>query len=137
MKNINRFLVAAAALALFASTSQARADGSSACCSTASCCNDGIAASPKVRAMLDERCRNKCAPADQATVRSTVTTQTAIAASPKVQAMLDAQRTAPTQPTGPAYAGYRPVGDDGIAASPKLRQMLDERRQMVEIAPLK
>jgi hypothetical protein len=137
MKNINRFLITAAALALFASASQALADGSSACCSTTSCCNDGIAASPKVRAMLNERCRNKCAPADQAVVRNTVTPQTTIAASPKVQAMLASQRTAPATHTESGYAGYRPVGDDGIAASPKLRSMLDERQQTVEVAPLK
>jgi hypothetical protein len=137
MKNINRFLIAATALALVGSASQARADGSSACCSTTPCCNESIAASPKVRAMLDERCRNKCAPADQAGVRNTVTPQTAVAASPKAQATLNAQHTAPTQSTGSSYAGYRPVGDDGIAASPKLRSMLDDRRQTVEVAPLK
>jgi hypothetical protein len=137
MKNMNRFLIATAALSLLAFAGQARAGGSPGCCSTTSCCNDGIAASPKVRAMLDERCRNKCAPPEQATARSTVTTRTTIVASPKVSTMLNAQRTVPDNTTESGYAGYRAVGNDGIAASPKLRSMLDERRQTVEIAPLK
>ncbi len=61
--------------------------------------DDGIAASPRVRQMLNERKASKAA-----------------AAILKIA------------PTTDLYAGYRAVGSDGIAASPKVRQMLDEQR---------
>jgi len=137
MKNTYRFLIAVAALALFASAGQANAQGSSSCCS-ASCCHDSIAASPKVRAMLDERCKSKCAAPDQAILRTTTTTaQTLIAASPKVQQMQKERVAAPVVQLGSEMAGYRPTGSDGITASPKVRATLDERAPTVQIAPLK
>jgi hypothetical protein len=131
MKNTQRFLVAAAALALFVSAGQAKAGG------TDSCCDDGIAASPKVRAMLDERKARCCAAPAQVTTYRTTTRQTDIAASPKVQQMRNERTPAPGMQVNTETAGYRPTGTDGITASPKVRQMLDERRQVIEIAPLK
>lgn len=130
MKNTHGFLVAAAVLAIFASTGQVKAVG------TDSCCDDGIAASPKVRAMLDERCKSKCAATAQITV-DTITPQALIAGSPKVQQMRSERPRATVIQVSPETAGYRPTGSDGITASPKVRAMLDERRQTVEIAPLK
>ena len=103
---------------------------------TDSCCNDGIAASPKVRVMLDERCRSRCVAPAQVTTTQTVTRRTDIAASPKVQQML-AERAAASTVQSTDTVGYRSMAADGIAASPKVRAMLDERRQTVEIAPLK
>ena len=131
MKNTHRFLIAAAALALFASAGQARAGG------TDSCCDDGIAASPKVRAMLDERKANCCAAPAQATTYRNTTRQTDVAASPRVQQMRNDRTPASTVEVAPETAGYRTTGADGISASPRTRAMLDERRQAVEIAPLK
>src|SRR5258708_2175279 len=130
MKNTNRFLIAAATLALLASAGQAKAGG------TASCCDDGIAASPKVRAMLDERCNSRCADRTQASATS-ATPHTAVAASPKVQQMRGERTMAPVAQVTIETAGYSPTGVDGITASPKVRAQLDERRQAVEIAPLK
>ncbi len=130
MKNTQRFLIAAAALALFASAGQARAGG------TASCCDDGIVASPKVRAMLDERKARCCAAQTQVTTDRT-TRQTDIAASPKVQQMRNERATGPVVQVTTETAGYQATGSDGITASPKVRAMLDERRQATEIAPLK
>jgi len=130
MKNTPHFLIAGAVLALFASAGQARAGG------TASCCDDGIAASPKVRAMLDERKARCCAAQTQATYRTT-TPQTDIAGSPKVQQMRSERTPPAVRQVTTETAGYRPDGADGITASPKVRQQLDERRQTVEIAPLK
>src|SRR5882762_2308486 len=130
MKNTHRFLIAAAAVALFASAGQARA-GSSLCC------DDGIAASPKVRAMLDERKARCCMVSQQVTIHQTAP-RNYVAASPKVQQMKDGQKTLAVAPrVAPETAGYRTTGDDGITASPKVRAMLDERKQTVEIAPLK
>jgi hypothetical protein len=128
MKNSIRFLLAGAVITLLTAAGQARAGG------TASCCNDGITASPKVRAMLDERCMSQCAAPAQPTV-STVTRQTEFAASPKVQQMRSERANAAvvTMET----AGYRATGDDGITASPKVRAQLDQRSQSVQIAPLK
>ena|SRR5260221_10411110 len=131
MKNTSRFLVAAAALALFASAGQAKAGG------TDSCCDDGIAASPKVRAMLDERKARCCAAQTQVTTYQTTIRQTDVAASPRVQQMRNDRTPAPVVQVAPETAGYRPTGSDGITASPKVRAMLDEHRQTVEIAPLK
>lgn len=129
MKNTHGFLIVAAALALLASAGQAKAGGTDACC------NDGIAASPKVRAMLDERCKSRCAPA-QVTV-TTTTHRTDIAASPKVQQMRSERAQASVAQVATETTGYRPTSSDGITASPKVRAKLNERSQAVEIAPLK
>jgi hypothetical protein len=105
---------------------------------------DGIAASPKVRMMLNER-------ALSAALRETAPTGTAagyravggdgIAASPKLREML-AQQTRNQMVIPPSTyvvsAGYRATGQDGIAASPKLRAQLDERNGATfQIAPVK
>src|SRR5262249_36822487 len=84
MKNSHRLLIAAAALTVIDAASQARAGGAS-CCS-ASCCNGNSAASPKVRASLNERCVSTCSSTSQGGV-STTGYQAGIAASPKIQQM--------------------------------------------------
>jgi hypothetical protein len=115
---------------LLVSATSAFAGGADTCCS-ASCCNDRTAASPKVRAMLDERCASKCTPASQ--TASTISPNTAIAASPKQHQMRsDSAPVVSTQ-----TAGSPTTVSDGIAASPKVRAQLDERRQSVVVAPLK
>ena len=129
MKNSARFLIAAAALTLLVSGSQAWAGPSS-------CCKDSIAASPKVRAMLDERNANCCA-TQQKVVTTTITSQATLAGSPKVQQMRRERPMTTAGLEGSEVAGYKATGSDGITASPKVRAMLDERRQTVEIAPLK
>ena len=132
MKNANRFIIAAAALALFASAGQIQAQ-------SLAVGDDGIAASPKVRQMLNEwnaRIAAQAA-APQATAQPAAR-QDNVAASPKVQQLRKEQMTRVAAPR-PAVetAGYRATGSDGITASPKARAMLDERRQTVEVAPLK
>src|SRR5207244_9205194 len=62
MKSSNRLLIAAAALALFASASQIKAQSQAVG-------DDGIAASPKVRQMLNEWKARAAAP-QQVTIRS-------------------------------------------------------------------
>ena len=125
-------MIAAVAGLLLASGGHARAGGTDACCS-GSHCDDGIAASPKVRAALNERCTSRCASGTSMTSTSTVTRQTDVAGSPRVQRMRAEQAAS----SSTMHSGYRTAGDDGIAASPKVRAQLDERRQTVEIAPLK
>ena len=128
MKNPYRLLIAAAALALFASAGQIKAQSQAVSA-------DGIAASPKVRQMLNERKAREAAP-QQVTI-NLITSQATIAGSPKVQQMRNERMPAPVLQTGRETAGYRPTGPDGITASPKVRQMLDEHPQTVEVAPLK
>ena len=122
-------MIVAVAGLLIASAAPAKAGG------TDSCCSDGIAASPKVRAALDEQCNNRCTP-QQVTTTQTVIRHSDVAASPKVQQMRAERVVAPVVQTMET-ASYRPTGADGITASPKVRAQLDERRQTVEIAPLK
>ena len=135
MKKLSYAMIAAVAGLLLASAGQARAGEMDSCCS-GSHCDDGIAASPKVRAMLDDRCKSRCASGTSMTSAQTVTRQTDVAASPKVQQMR-AERTASATVHNTETAGYQPTGRDGITASPKVRSQLDDRRQTVEIAPLK
>jgi hypothetical protein len=104
--------------------------------------DDGIAASPKVRQMLNER-----KAAAQARQSGSVTVASAsyravgadgIAASPKVRQMLDQRKAgAGSVETGGLYAGYRATGADGVTASPKVRAQLDERGSQFQIAPVK
>ena len=124
MKNTRYFLIVAAALAVFASAGQAKAGGSS-CCS-GSCCDDGIAASPKVRAMLDERCKSKCVTSVPATV-NTITRQTDIAASPRVQQMRNEpmQATVTVIQTAPETVGYQPTGPDGCSPATRTKHRLE------------
>lgn len=121
-------LIAAAAITLFASAGQIQAQYQAVG-------DDGIAASPKVRQMLNERKARATAP--QEVTINRIVPQTTVAASPKVQQMLKERAPATVPEVGPETAGYRPTGSDGITASPKLRAMLDEREQTVQIAPLK
>jgi hypothetical protein len=135
MKKLTYPLIAAVAGLVIVSANPAQAGENSSCC-TGSCCNKSIAASPKVRAMLDERCRSKCAPPDH-TMVSTVKPQTSFAASPKAQQMNSKGAPATVIQVASETAGYQPTGSDGITASPKVRAMLNERSQAVQIAPLK
>ena len=129
MKNTSRFLVAAAALALFASAGQTKAQSQLSS-------DDGIAASPKVRQMLEER-KARAMVAPQIVVQQTAP-QDNVAASPKVQQLRNEQMArAYSQPASVETAVYKPTGSDGITASPKLRSLLNERQQTIEIAPLK
>jgi hypothetical protein len=128
MKNSNRLLIAAAALALFASAGQIKAQSQAVG-------DDGIAASPKVRQVLNERKARAAAP-QQVTINQ-IAPETTVAASPKVQQMLNERTRAAVPQVGPETASYRATGSDGITASPKVRAMLDEHRQTIEFAPLK
>ena len=132
MKNTNRFLIVAAAAILLASAGQSRAQYQAVG-------DDGIAASPKVRQMLEERKdRSACCvtPAEVTTYQATP--QDNVVASPKVQQMRREESVrATTYSPAMQTAGYKATGADGITASPKVRGMLDERKQVVEIAPLK
>src|SRR5438105_9297108 len=104
MKKLSYPLIAAVASLLIASASQVQAGGSS------SCCDDGIAASPKVRAILDERCKSHCtAPAQMAV---TTTRHTDIAASPRVQQMRHERMPRPVFLSSET-ASYRATGSDG------------------------
>ena len=128
MKNANRLLIAAVALALFASAGQIKAQSQAVG-------DDGIAASPKVRQLLNERKASDAAP-QQVTI-NLITSQATIAGSPKVQQMRTQRAPATVLQAGPETASYKATGTDGITASPKVRAMLDERKQTFEIAPLK
>jgi hypothetical protein len=128
MKNTHSFLIA---IALITTASQAKAG-------VGPSCHEGIAASPKVSAALNERCMIHCASQTQATSSTINTTQhTAIAASPKVLQMRNEQMLARMPQVGSQTVAYQPTSSDNIAASPKVRAALDERSQTVEIAPLK
>jgi hypothetical protein len=129
MKKLSYPIIAAVAGLFIASAGSVLAGGSDACCATG-CCHDRTAASPKLRAALNERCATKCAPASQ--TASTITPNTAVAASPKTLQMRN-ENTA----SGVASQTAGSVTADGIAASPKVRAMLNERAQTVEIAPSK
>jgi hypothetical protein len=130
MKKLSYPIIAAVAGLLVVSAGSAMAGG------TPTCCNDGIAASPKVRAMLDERCKSQCAAPAQITV-NTIKPQATVAGSPKVQQMLSERPAATVMQAAPETAGYQPTGSDGITASPKVRATLNERSQTVQVAPLK
>jgi hypothetical protein len=130
MKKLTYPMIAAVAGLFIASASSAWAGGTDGCCS-ATCCNKGTAASPKVHATLNERCVSKCAPASQ--TASTITPNTAVPASPKTQQI----RSENTRANVVSLQVSGSVVADGIAASPKVRSQFNERQQTVEIAPLK
>lgn len=137
MKNANKFLLVAAAAAMFSLATSASAQSSVGYRPTG---DDGITASPKVRQMLNER---KAVPSTPSTTVASVgyqpTGSDGITASPKARQMLDSRKTVASAPsTAVASVGYKPTGDDGITASPKARQQLDERRgNQFMVAPLK
>jgi hypothetical protein len=106
--------------------------------------DDGIAASPKLRLVLNERARaNTLSQADTfvTPVGYRVVAHRDIAASPKVREMLNEQkRNAAVIPSSTAVAdvGYRATGADGIAASPKLREQIEGHcSQEFQVAPVK
>ncbi len=112
--------------------------------------DDGIAASPKVRQMLNERKASKAAAALSRNAPTLgvyagyrAVGSDGIAASPRVRQVLDEQRASRTLTTplqeSMAVASYRPVGNDGLAASPKVRQQRHERARggALMIAPIK
>jgi len=129
MKTLNYPLIVTIAGLLLGSAGRVQAD-------TSSWSNDGIAASPKIRAMLDEQYKSRSAAPAQPPV-TTTRSRAEIAASPKIQQMRSERPSAPVIVVSTETAGYRPTGPDGITASPKVRSQLDERRSVIEIAPLK
>jgi hypothetical protein len=133
MKNTNHLVILAAVTLLLASTTPSKAQYQAVG-------DDGIAASPKVRQMLNERKAAPITPGDAAqVVNSKPASEYKIVASPKVRQMLNEQAAfkAASTVTSTPVVGYQAVGDDGIAASPKLREMLKERSPAIQIAPLK
>ena len=134
MKNLNKILFAAAIATTFSLANNANAQFKPTT-------DDGIAASPKVRQMLNEKAV-AARPTLSVPVVGVIYRTPALAgvtASPKVHQML-AQRkvvVSGTPSAEVASAGYRATGPDGITASPKLRQQLDERGTQIMIAPLK
>jgi hypothetical protein len=97
--------------------------------------NDGIAASPNVRQMLDERQRSAAAAlAPKPTAYYPGPAGDGIAASPKVRQMLDEHKVRAKAPAEVAASHSRtPV--DGIAASLKVRQQLEQNSQSFQVAP--
>jgi hypothetical protein len=101
--------------------------------------DDGIAASPKVRAMLNERPRAPITGPTAEIVLKPARATYDIAASPKVRQMLNETESRTTVPAAPAVAvNHTRPADDGITASPKVRAQLNERsNNAIQIAPLK
>ena|SRR5438105_3355769 len=124
----NRILLSLGAVALFWG-------------SASNACDNSIAASPKMRQMLDEQCAD-CASCAWRDAGYIAVGDDGIVASPKMRQILD-ERQPVFGGTGTALdvstgASYQVVGDDGVAASPKMRQLLDEQKlSPEEVAPLK
>jgi len=133
MKNLNKVLLAAAFAASFSLVQNASAQFKPTV-------DDGIAASPKVRQMLNERAAATRVQA--ATPTGSVTYHNpadGVTASPRaLQALAERKVVVSGAPkTEIATTGYRATGDDGITASPKLRQQLGERGPTLMVAPVK
>jgi hypothetical protein len=100
---------------------------------------DGIAASPKVQQMLNERAARSVASAPASTITYRTPGLDGITASPKVRQTLANRKVvvggAPAVEV--TSAGYNPSGMDEVAASPRLRSQLNERSTPIVIAPLK
>jgi hypothetical protein len=137
MKSLNKVLFATAVAA-----GLSLAQSASAQCKPTG--DDGIAASPRVRQILNESTTPMCCSGGrcaQITTRVSVwDPSVGVTASPKVREMLASQKRvvvldAPATVTG--NASYRPTGDDGITASPRVRQQLDERAPSLMVAPVK
>ena len=97
--------------------------------------DDGITASPKVRAMLNDRVR-----ASSLSLANNFSFQApaGIATSPKVLQTLADRKSGPAAPQETTMVAAQPRTGDGISASPKLREQLDERSsRQLQIAPLK
>ena len=133
MKNLNSILFAAAIAATIGLANNANAQFKPTT-------GDGIAASPKVRQMLNERAaKARVAPATPAVTVTYGNPGDGVTASPRVRQMLNEQKVviSQTPSTEVAVVGYGSRGAEGIAASPKLRQQLNERSSPIIIAPLK
>src|SRR5436309_2418584 len=91
---------------------------------------DGIAASPKLRQILDEQ-----------KARMNSAGMPAYQGGSEEQSMSDSpgrgedftQPIAWNPPTTRQGGSYSPLGDDGLVASPKLREQLNERQQRLEL----
>ena len=134
MKKTNHLIFLAAVSLIFASAVPSKAQYKPVG-------DDGIAASPKLRQMLNERA-TRLAVTSQSTSRVVgykPLGDDGITASPKLREILNerAARLTATSESGSRVVGYKPVGKDGITASPKLRELLDERAGTIQIAPLK
>jgi hypothetical protein len=133
MTNLNKVLFATAlaatiSLATNASAQYRPTDG------------DGIAASPKVRQMLNERAAaTRVVPATPTVTVTYRNPAEGLTASPKARQMLAERKVvitgAPAMEV--AAARYTPASPDGITASPKVRSQLNERPTTILIAPLK
>ncbi|HWQ91905.1 MAG TPA: hypothetical protein VN673_09555 [Clostridia bacterium] len=104
--------------------------------------DDGIAASPKLRQMLNERKFAKAVTVRNAefAVSQQRAMKDGIAASPKVRQSLNEQKARArdnSQVSAVASVGYKPTGSDGITASPRTRQQINERTPSVLVAPVK
>ncbi len=133
MKNLNKILFATAFAASLSLAQNASAQFQSTV-------DDGIAASPKVRQMLNERAAATRLQATTPTVTVTYVNPAAgVTAPPKTLQMLAERKVvvSGTPSTEIATVGYRPTGDDGITASPKHRQQLGERGPTLMVAPVK
>ena len=107
-------------------------------------CDDGIAASPRLRAILEERrSADGCTCSDVVYFRDAgykAAGDDGITASPKLRAMLDERRMA-VGGVGSALESssgveYNAAGHDVIAPPPKVRQMLkDEDQRSFELVP--
>ena len=101
--------------------------------------NDGIAASPKVRQMMNERQANftSVSVANPAVVVQT-SSAPAIAASPKVSQFLAEQRANQAALKAPTVYMQPESAQTGIAASPRVQKEISERTTpAIQIAPLK
>jgi hypothetical protein len=101
---------------------------------------DGVTASPKVRARLNERAAQlRAASITVASVNLIHSADDGIAASPKLRAQLDERKAASTLAVDTSPSTTR-KSNDGIAASPKVRQQLHDRsseQNEIQIAPIK
>ena len=123
MKTLSRITLAAAFAAVFTLANNASADG--------------IAASPKVQQMLNERAARSIVSAPVSTVTLQTSGREGITGSPKVLQILAERKVSGASETDVVSAGYNPTGADGVTASPKLRAQINERSAPVIIAPLK
>jgi hypothetical protein len=92
---------------------------------------DGVAASPKLREMLESRRTVASAPA------TVITVNDGIVASPKLRERLDSEKTIPTSTSAMAIDLAHPQNTDVVVASPKLREQMGTRSPRFEIAPIK
>ena len=114
MKRIEKILFVAASAAVFSMVSanaQYQVVG-----------ENGIAASPKLRQLFNEKEQRTTVAPDTSVASASYrpTAEDRIAVSPKLRQLLIERRTVPsTPPAAVASVGYRPTDEDGITASPK------------------